>query len=95
MMEQFFHTGRHPGLSRREREVLALLLAGNSKKQIADHLRISERHPTALRPLYRWVERQYLQGVDAFIYYATMGLGMKEQKRSLELFCSEVIPAFA
>jgi len=34
-------------------------------------------------------------GVDAFIYYATMGLGMAEQKRSLELFCSEVIPAFA
>ncbi len=34
-------------------------------------------------------------GVDEFIYYATMGLGQKEQKRSLELFCSEVIPAFA
>ena len=33
-------------------------------------------------------------GVDAFIYYASMGLGLKEQKRSLELFCSEVIPAF-
>lgn len=33
-------------------------------------------------------------GVDEFIYYASMGLGMKEQKRSLELFCSEVIPAF-
>ena len=34
-------------------------------------------------------------GVDAFIYYASFGLGMAEQKRSLELFCREVIPAFA
>ncbi len=34
-------------------------------------------------------------GVDQFTYYATMGLGRKEQKRSLELFCSEVIPALA
>ncbi|MGI9316219.1 MAG: LLM class flavin-dependent oxidoreductase [bacterium] len=34
-------------------------------------------------------------GVDEFIYYASMGLGLKEQKRSLELFCSEVIPAFS
>lgn len=34
-------------------------------------------------------------GVDEFIYYASMGLGQKEQKRSLELFCSEVMPAFA
>ncbi|MFN3280955.1 MAG: LLM class flavin-dependent oxidoreductase [Tabrizicola sp.] len=34
-------------------------------------------------------------GVDAFIYYASLGLGHKEQKRSLELFCQEVIPAFA
>ena len=33
-------------------------------------------------------------GVDAFIYYASMGLGLPEQKRSLELFCQEVIPAF-
>ena len=33
-------------------------------------------------------------GVDEFIYYASMGLGLKEQKRSLELFCKEVIPAF-
>ena len=36
----------------------------------------------------------YEQGADEFIYYASMGLGHKEQKRSLELFCSEVIPAF-
>jgi alkanesulfonate monooxygenase SsuD/methylene tetrahydromethanopterin reductase-like flavin-dependent oxidoreductase (luciferase family) len=34
-------------------------------------------------------------GVDAFIYYASLGLGMEEQKRSMELFCSEVIPAFS
>lgn len=33
-------------------------------------------------------------GVDAFIYYASLGLGHKEQKRSLELFCKEVMPAF-
>lgn len=33
-------------------------------------------------------------GVDAFVYYASMGLGMREQKRSLELFCDEVMPAF-
>lgn len=34
-------------------------------------------------------------GVDAFIYYASMGLGMKEQKRSLQLFIDDVMPAFA
>jgi len=34
-------------------------------------------------------------GVDDFIYYASMGLGHKQQKHSLELFCSEVMPAFA
>ena len=34
-------------------------------------------------------------GVDEFIYYASMGLGLAEQKRSLELFCNEVMPAFA
>lgn len=33
-------------------------------------------------------------GVDEFIYYASLGLGLKEQKRSLELFCQHVIPAF-
>ncbi len=33
-------------------------------------------------------------GVDAFIYYASLGLGQKEQKRSLELFVNEVVPAF-
>ncbi len=34
-------------------------------------------------------------GVDAFIYYASLGLGHAEQKRSLQLFCKEVMPAFA
>jgi len=34
-------------------------------------------------------------GVDEFIYYASMGLGLKEQKRSLELFINDVMPAFA
>jgi alkanesulfonate monooxygenase SsuD/methylene tetrahydromethanopterin reductase-like flavin-dependent oxidoreductase (luciferase family) len=34
-------------------------------------------------------------GVDQFTYYASLGLGHKEQKRSLELFCKDVIPAFA
>lgn len=34
-------------------------------------------------------------GVDEFIYYASLGLGHKEQKRSLELFCKEVMPAFS
>ena len=34
-------------------------------------------------------------GVDAFIYYASMGLDMERQKRSLKLFCDEVMPAFA
>lgn len=33
-------------------------------------------------------------GVDEFIYYASMGLEPSQQKRSLELFCNEVIPAF-
>ncbi|MEQ9487861.1 MAG: LLM class flavin-dependent oxidoreductase [Alphaproteobacteria bacterium] len=33
-------------------------------------------------------------GVDAFIYYASLGLGQAEQKRSLELFVNEVMPAF-
>lgn len=33
-------------------------------------------------------------GVDEFTYYASLGLGLREQKRSLELFCKHVIPAF-
>ncbi len=34
-------------------------------------------------------------GVDEFIYSASYGLGLAEQKRSMELFVSEVMPAFA
>ena len=34
-------------------------------------------------------------GVDAFTYYASMGMGMKEQKQGLDLFINEVMPAFA
>jgi alkanesulfonate monooxygenase SsuD/methylene tetrahydromethanopterin reductase-like flavin-dependent oxidoreductase (luciferase family) len=33
-------------------------------------------------------------GVDAFVYYASMGLDLETQKRSMKLFCDEVIPAF-
>ncbi|QOF75067.1 LLM class flavin-dependent oxidoreductase (plasmid) [Aminobacter sp. SR38] len=33
--------------------------------------------------------------VDSFIYYASLGLNHEEQKRSLELFCDQVMPAFA
>ncbi len=40
------------------------------------------------------LKRYEALGVDEFIYYASMGLGHREQKRSMELFCSEVIPAF-
>ncbi|MCC0014845.1 MAG: LLM class flavin-dependent oxidoreductase [Rhodobiaceae bacterium] len=35
------------------------------------------------------------RGVDSFIYYASLGLGHAEQKRSMELFVNEVIPAFS
>ena len=34
-------------------------------------------------------------GVDEFIYYASMGLGQAEQKRSMKLFCEEVMPVFS
>lgn len=34
-------------------------------------------------------------GVEDFIYYASMGLGMEAQKKSLKLFCDEVMPALA
>ncbi len=40
------------------------------------------------------LKRYEALGVDAFIYYASMGLGHKEQKRSMELFCNEVMPVF-
>ena len=41
------------------------------------------------------LKRYQALGVDEFIYYATMGLGQDEQKRSMKLFCEEVMPAFA
>ena len=41
------------------------------------------------------LKRYEALGVDEFIYYASMGLGHKEQKHSLDLFCTEVMPAFA
>lgn len=34
-------------------------------------------------------------GVDAFIYYASMGLDMERQKSSLKMFINEVMPEFA
>lgn len=34
-------------------------------------------------------------GVDSFIYYASMGLDMEVQKRSLDLFITQVMPEFA
>jgi len=34
-------------------------------------------------------------GVDEFVYLASMGLGHKEQQKSLRLFCDEVIPHFS
>ncbi len=33
-------------------------------------------------------------GVDEFVYYASMGQSQAAQKKSLQLFCDEVIPAF-
>lgn len=40
--------------------------------------------------------RQYeALGVDAFIYYASMGMDMAQQKRSLQLFIDQVMPEFA
>jgi alkanesulfonate monooxygenase SsuD/methylene tetrahydromethanopterin reductase-like flavin-dependent oxidoreductase (luciferase family) len=34
-------------------------------------------------------------GVDAFIYYASMGLDPAVQKRSLQLFIDRVMPEFS
>lgn len=33
-------------------------------------------------------------GVDSFIYYASMGIDMDQQKRSMQLFVDQVMPAF-
>ena len=40
------------------------------------------------------LKRYEALGVDEFIYYASMGLDHAEQKRSMQLFCNEVMPAF-
>ena len=40
------------------------------------------------------LKRYKALGVDEFIYYASMGMDMAAQKRSMKLFCDEVIPAF-
>ena len=41
------------------------------------------------------LKRYQKLGVDGFIYYASLGLGMEEQKRSLQLFINDVMPEFA
>ena len=41
------------------------------------------------------LKRYEALGVDAFIYYASMGLDMAQQRRSLKLFIDEVMPEFA
>ncbi len=41
------------------------------------------------------LKRYEALGVDHFTYYASLGLGHREQKRSLQLFIEEVMPAFA
>ena len=51
--------------------------------------------PTITEDVIAKLKRYEALGVDDFIYYASMGLGQKQQKSSLELFCREVLPAFA
>jgi alkanesulfonate monooxygenase SsuD/methylene tetrahydromethanopterin reductase-like flavin-dependent oxidoreductase (luciferase family) len=41
------------------------------------------------------LQRYEALGVDNFIYYATYGLPMAQQRKSLKLFVEEVMPAFA
>jgi len=41
------------------------------------------------------LKRYEALGVDNFIYYATYGLPMEQQRQSLKLFVEEVMPAFA
>jgi len=41
------------------------------------------------------LKRYQALGVEEFIYYASMGLSMEEQKKSLKLFCDQVMPAFS
>lgn len=41
------------------------------------------------------LKRYEVLGVDAFIYYTSMGMDMAQQKRSLKLFIDKVMPAFS
>ena len=41
------------------------------------------------------LKRYEALGVDAFIYYASMNLDHDAQKKSLQLFCNEVMPEFS
>ncbi|MEM7440292.1 MAG: LLM class flavin-dependent oxidoreductase [Pseudomonadota bacterium] len=41
------------------------------------------------------LKRYEAMGVDGFIYYASMGLGLEAQKRSFQLFIDKVMPEFA
>jgi len=41
------------------------------------------------------LKRYETLGVDAFIYYASMGLDIESQVKSMELFCKQVMPEFA
>jgi len=41
------------------------------------------------------LKRYEALGINEFIYYASMGLGLDAQKRSLKMLCDEVMPAFA
>ncbi|MEL7256043.1 MAG: LLM class flavin-dependent oxidoreductase [Pseudomonadota bacterium] len=41
------------------------------------------------------LEAHRAYGADAFVYYASMGMDMAQQKRSLQLFIDKVMPAFA
>ena len=40
------------------------------------------------------LKRYQALGVNEFIYYASMGLDHDAQKRSLRMFCNEVMPEF-
>ena len=41
------------------------------------------------------LKRYEALGVDEFVYYASMGLGQKQQIKSLNLFCEQVMPEFS
>ncbi len=55
-----------------------------------------ERNLMLGRPdeVIRKLKRYEALGVDEFLYLASMGLDHKQQKKSLTLFCDEVIPEF-